>query len=222
MDNFPVQRGDESSALIGAAYADCEPHLDDRALTTSVVHSGGERDLKEREDEAARMRRVVDLISRRRSAVVQYLARILASQQDAEDVFQEACIRMLRVRDLSSVESYLQSFLFKIATNLAWDCLRRRKVRFHDAHMPCEAIETLAEGLQPDDIVEREMEMRVITRALLRLPQRHQRVFTLHVAEGLGYRSIARRLGVSTKTVERDMANVLKSCQRRLSSGRGN
>jgi RNA polymerase sigma factor (sigma-70 family) len=215
MDNFLVHRVDQSGALIGAAYADCEPPLE-QELPASLMRSSHEGSIAEREDEAARLRRVADLIAQHRSALLQYLVRILASRQDAEDVFQEACIRLLRVQDLSSVDRYVHAFVFKIATNLAWDCLRRRKVRFHDAHLPYETIETLAE------VVEREMEMRVITRALMRLPQRHQRVFTMHVAEGLSYRSIARRLGVSTKTVERDMSAVLKSCQRRLSAGHHN
>jgi DNA-directed RNA polymerase specialized sigma24 family protein len=42
------------------------------------------------------------------------------------------------------------------------------------------------------------------------LSERHQSVLMLHMAETLSYRAIAVRLGVSTKTIERDMA-VVKS-----------
>jgi DNA-directed RNA polymerase specialized sigma24 family protein len=42
------------------------------------------------------------------------------------------------------------------------------------------------------------------------LSARHQSVLMLHMAETLSYRAIAVRLGVSTKTIERDMA-VVKS-----------
>ena len=41
-------------------------------------------------------------------------------------------------------------------------------------------------------------------------------MFLLHVTENMSYRTIAKHLGVSTKTIERDLAMVLELCQSRL------
>ena len=48
------------------------------------------------------------------------------------------------------------------------------------------------------------------------LKPRTRQVFLLHVKEQLSYRDIAKRLGVSKKTVERDMRLTLELCQDRL------
>jgi RNA polymerase sigma-70 factor (ECF subfamily) len=63
--------------------------------------------------------------------------------------------------------------------------------------------------------------MVVLKQALLDLPPRHRQVFLLHVTENMSYRTIAKHLGVSTKTVERDLAMVLELCQSRLRTMEG-
>jgi RNA polymerase sigma factor (sigma-70 family) len=68
----------------------------------------------------------------------------------------------------------------------------------------------------PEEIVDWDAGMVVLKQALLDLPPRHRQVFLLHVTENMSYRTIAKHLGVSTKTVERDLAMVLELCQSRL------
>ena len=164
------------------------------------------------------MQRIVELISRHRSALVNHVRRILGCAEDAEDVVQETCVRLMRVRDFWRGERQVRAFLFKIATNLARDELRRRRACAYGAHFPYDTIELVGDGLQPDEIVDRHLAMEAISHALTSLPPRHREVFNLHVQAQLSYRAISKRLGISTKTVERDMCGARELCQDRLGS----
>jgi RNA polymerase sigma-70 factor (ECF subfamily) len=165
---------------------------------------------------ASHVERLVQLIARHRGAVLAHVRRILGSTEDAEDVVQDTCIRLLRVKDLWRGERQVRALLFKIATNLAIDELRRRRSCHHSMHVSTELLELQGEGLQPDEIVDRQVAGVVISGALRSLPLRHREVFQLHVDADMSYRAIARHLGVSTKTVERDISGVRALCQDRL------
>jgi RNA polymerase sigma factor (sigma-70 family) len=55
-----------------------------------------------------------------------------------------------------------------------------------------------------------------IARALRILPPRYRQVFRLHVDAQMSYRAISRHLGISTKTVERDICGAREFCRHRL------
>ena len=162
------------------------------------------------------MARIVRLIEQHRSSLVGHVKRILGCAEDAEDVVQETCVRLMRARDFWRGEPQLRAFLFKIATNLARDELRRRRACAYDLHFPYDSVELGGEGAQPDDIVDRHGLIQAVLNALMSLPPRHREVFNLHVEFEMSYRAISRKLGISAKTVERDMCGAREFCQDRL------
>jgi RNA polymerase sigma-70 factor (ECF subfamily) len=166
-------------------------------------------------------RRLIELIAQHRPALLNYVRGILRSSEDAEDVVQETCVRLMRVHDLWRGEREVRAFLFTIATNLARDELRRRRARGHGMHLPFESVELVGEELQPDEIVDRHIAWEAIVNALRSLPPRYREVFRLHVESQMSYRAIAKRLGISTKTVERDMSGAHELCQDRLGRRQG-
>lgn len=165
---------------------------------------------------SARSELVEELFTEHRTALLQYLTRLLHSAEDAEEIVQETYIRLLKLDDLGHLDSEVRRFLFRIATNLARDRFRQRKARSHDAHVPYDLLELEGSSEAPEEIVDWDAGMAVLRQALLDLPPRHRQVFLLHVTENMSYRTIAKHLGVSTKTVERDLAMVLELCQSRL------
>jgi RNA polymerase sigma factor CnrH len=164
---------------------------------------------------ADRSKFVARLFAAHRTPLLQYLKRLLGSSEDAEEIVQETYIRLLKFEDLGQLDSEVRRFLFRIATNLARDRFRQRKARAYDAHVPYE-VELEGHGEAPEEIIDWDTGMAVLKQALLDLPPRHRQVFLLHVTENMSYRTIAKHLGVSTKTVERDLAMVLELCQSRL------
>jgi len=157
---------------------------------------------------------VEHLFARYRAALHRHVAALLGSWADAEDIVQETCSRLLRVADLEHVENRARAYMFRIATNLAYDRHRRPREQSLDDLGDAAPNLSLLEG--PDTILDMERAMETLCRTLLQLKPRCRQVFLLRSAEGLSYEAIAERLNTSKRTVEREMKHALDTCQRRL------
>jgi RNA polymerase sigma-70 factor (ECF subfamily) len=159
---------------------------------------------------------VAQLFRQHRRALHSYLSRILSSSSEADEIVQDAYLRLLNFETLDPVHGNARALLFKIATNLARDRLRQRKTRLPGATKLDLTHDPDDDSLGPDRIIDRQIGMQVVKGVLLDLGNRQREAFLLHVVEQLSYREIARKMGVSTKTIERDMALILELCQSRL------
>ena len=154
------------------------------------------------------------LFERYRASLVRHVANLLGAQTDAEDVVQETYARLLAVDELEQNEPRARSYMFRIATNLAYD--RHRRKREHSLEDLVEPARPLGVVDGPDAILDLDRALEAITTTLLQIRPRSRQVFLLRTAEGLSYESISERLGVSKRTVEREMKHALDACQRRL------
>jgi RNA polymerase sigma-70 factor (ECF subfamily) len=156
---------------------------------------------------------VARLFERFRRPLLRYLSDLLKRRDEAEDVVQETYVRLMQVEKLDT--GRVRALIFKVATNLAYDRFRQRRARGPHADD-----ETLAElpsnEPAPERIVAFEQGVEIVKRTLLELKPRCRQVFLLRTAEDLGYDEIAARLGISRRTVEREMQHALEVCQRRL------
>jgi RNA polymerase sigma-70 factor, ECF subfamily len=57
---------------------------------------------------------------------------------------------------------------------------------------------------------------RALRRAIARLPEQRRQIFLLTGRDGLPYREVAERLGISVETVETDLARALHSLAKAL------
>lgn len=157
---------------------------------------------------------VQHLFERYRAALHRHVGALLGSRADAEDIVQETYSRLLAVADLERVEARARSYMFRIATNLAYDCHRRPRETSLDA-LP-DGPDSLVALDGPDSLLDMDRALEALGRALLSLRPRSRQVFLLRTSEGLDYDAIGERLGISRRTVEREMKHALDSCQRRL------
>jgi RNA polymerase sigma factor (sigma-70 family) len=150
-------------------------------------------------------------------SLLRYLRDLLVRREDAEDVAQETYVRLVRAGSIEQSELHVRAFMFKAATNLAYDRFRQRRSRgqHDDAELAALADETPA----PERIVALEQALRVVERTLLSLPPRCRQVFLLRTSHDWSYEAIAERLGISKRTVEREMQTALDACQRELRGG---
>jgi RNA polymerase sigma-70 factor (ECF subfamily) len=133
---------------------------------------------------------------------------------DAEDIVQETCSRLLRFEQLERHELRARSYMFRIATNLCYDRHRqRREQSIEDIGQSTELLDVI-DG--PEALVNLDQAIENLSRILLQLKPRCRQVFLLRTAEDLSFEAIAERLGISKRTVEREMKHALDSCQRRL------
>jgi RNA polymerase sigma factor (sigma-70 family) len=151
-----------------------------------------------------------------RPLLLRHLTDLLGRRDEAEDVVQETYLRLLRAHDLDPAGARVRAFVFKVATNLAYDRFRQRRVRVvHDDA----ALERLvSEGRPLEGVVAVEQALAIVKRTLLELKPRCREVFLLRTVEELAYEDIAVRLGVSKRTVEREMQHALEACQKRVAA----
>lgn len=132
--------------------------------------------------------------------------RLRVDPQEAEDALHSAYLRLQRYREGRQVDNP-EAFLLRAAQNIAIDDFRRR-ARIADS--PVEALcEDRADpqALQ-DEVLEMRNRLSHIETGLARLAPRTRQVFEMHRLDGLKYREIAERLGVSQSTVEKDIAKA--------------
>ena len=160
---------------------------------------------------------VTRLVERFRRSLLRYLTELLSRREDAEDVVQETYIRLLNAATLERSEARARAFMFKVATNIAYDRFRQRQTRGSESG--AELANIVSDGPSPERIVAFDQAVEIVKRTLLELKPRCRQVFLMRTSEDLSYEEIATRLAISKRTVEREMQHALDVCQRRLRAG---
>ena len=156
---------------------------------------------------------VARTFERFRTSLLRYLTDLLSRRDEAEDLVQETYLRLMQVENIDI--GRVRALIFKVATNLAYDRFRQRRAR--GPHGDDEQLSVVpAHGPEPDRIVALEQGSEIVKRTLLDLKPRCRQVFLLRTTAELGYDEIAKRLGISRRTAEREMQHALDVCQRRL------
>jgi RNA polymerase sigma factor (sigma-70 family) len=143
-------------------------------------------------------------------ALVAFLQCRLSSYSDAQEVAQEAYLRVLTMENREDIDS-LRSYLFKIAGNLAIDRLRKRKVRSDFA-----AAQASDEPVGETTPVHHAMAVEQVAglrRALRELPAKASQAFVMHVIEGRDFGAVAQTMNLSERMVRYHVANALAHCR---------
>lgn len=150
-------------------------------------------------------------------ALLRYLRDLLARREDAEDVAQETYVRLVSAAAHEQSEAHIRALMFRAATNLAYDRFRQRRTRGRHDEAGLAALP--GEAPPAERIVAMEQAVAIVERTLLALPLRCRQVFLLRTSHEWSYEAIAEQLGVSKRTVEREMQAALDACQRELRGG---
>lgn len=143
-----------------------------------------------------------------------FSSRASVPRSEVDDLAQEVFLRLLRYSDDVAVENP-QGYLFRIAANVANEWRDRSRVRHpHDRSWLDELQIDPAE--QPDNSVFQSRVSKHLQHAVDQLPTRQRQVLLLHVNEGLTYKQIADRLGVTYRIVLRDLTRAYASLRMRL------
>jgi RNA polymerase sigma factor (sigma-70 family) len=164
---------------------------------------------------AARSMHLRDLFEEHNRALVSFLTVKLNSESEARDVAQEAYVRLLQL-DHPDAVSFLRAYLFRIATNIAVDHLRRRSVRERSASDAGILFEQLLTQPGPERAVVGAQQLDVIKAALRELPEKCRRAFLLHVVAERPVPEIAIELHVTERMVRYHVARGLAHCKSAL------
>jgi RNA polymerase sigma-70 factor (ECF subfamily) len=144
--------------------------------------------------------------------LVRFVEGIVDQEGGADDVVQEAFIRLWTRRKELKLQGSFRAFLYTMTRNAAIDERRssgRRKALATKAEAP------RAEP-SPLSAAEASQLQEVAAAAVDRLPPRRREVFRLVRTEGLSYREVAEVMGLSTQTVANQMSKALVSLHRTL------
>ncbi|MDB5162146.1 MAG: hypothetical protein JWM52_654 [Candidatus Saccharibacteria bacterium] len=137
-----------------------------------------------------------ELVERYQTGLIIHCENILNDRQDGEDIAQEAFIKAFKnLKTFSSDKARFSTWLYRIASNLCVDFLRRNKKVFN-----IEDIERYTQAIDPASMEIDEIEkVRMLVEQLE--PPKYAEVIKAYFWEGKSYQEIAVTFDTTTNTV---------------------
>lgn len=160
---------------------------------------------------AGRQDAFASLLQRHYRPVYRVAWRMMNGQAEAEDVAQEAFLKLWQNPGQVREPKALRGWLMRVASNLALDRLRRK------AHEDLDMVENLAD---PGQITGGELDLQAarsrVDRAIARLPERQKLALTLVYFEGLGNIEAAEAMDATVEAVESLLGRAKRSLKQDL------
>jgi RNA polymerase sigma factor (sigma-70 family) len=147
--------------------------------------------------------------------LVRFIARRLRSVADARDVAHEAYVRLLRVERKDLIRDP-QAYLYRIAVNILYEFELKKKADAIGLARCAECLVAEAAFSHPEQDVEALQARKRIEAVLGQLSPRCRAVFILCRRDGLSYKEISARIGISTNMVKKYLARGLRHCREHL------
>lgn len=139
-----------------------------------------------------------------------------ANEEVAEDLVQEAYIRLMRQAQAEKIDNP-RAYLFKVTHNLSIDYLRQGQVRSRYLDGNDIDLEHIADSHpQPEAVIESQLKLQQCLDALDSLPEVYRHVFLLHRIDGMTYNEIGEALKIPARTIERYAVKALAHCFAKL------
>jgi len=157
-----------------------------------------------------------------RPRLLRFLAR-RASAEAADDLVQQTFEQLLSRQSENAPRIWrLDSYLFRVARNVATDQIRADQRRARDDHFPLDDLESAAPELVPSADQVAALEARDMLHRLevvmQRMKPRTREIFLAHRIDGYTYGEIAARTGLSVKGVEKHMSRAIATIDRSMSA----
>lgn len=156
--------------------------------------------------------------------IINYCYRMLGNAQDAEDAAQEVFVKVFRFIGSFTGQSSFSTWLYRIASNVCLDLLRKAKrrpqesVSIYQYNEEGEEFSLPIEDKSPTpyEKAQQSEAQKALLAALEKLGEEQKRVVILRDIEGLSYEEIAAVTGVTPGTVKSRLNRARKSLQKYL------
>ena len=148
--------------------------------------------------------------------------RLVGTREDAEELAQEAFLRLHRSLPDFRGDSLIGTWLYRTTTRLAIDFLRRERIKrkvffFRQDNDSPDPVELARDCRQtPGEIFQTQEAMRSLRKSLQNLSSRQQVIFMLRHYEGLALKEIAEHLGLKTGTVKAHLHRAVAQLRKDL------
>jgi RNA polymerase sigma-70 factor (ECF subfamily) len=152
------------------------------------------------------------LVDRHLSVIVTLARRMLKDEAEADDIAQEALLRLWRAGETLELGPHgLRPWLRRVTSNLCLDRIRSSRRTVVTDEVPEMAEEASQEvGLEEQDLAKR------VGEAMSALPERQRRALTLFHHEGLSQAEVGEVLGISDEAVESLLARARRTLRSSL------
>ena len=140
--------------------------------------------------------------------LLRFMCTRLANEQDAQELAQEAYLRLLRASDAKLIRDPV-AYLFRIARNL----LHEWYTSSPPPAEPLHEFELADEGLTVEDRAELSQHMDRLEEVLRHLSPKCRAVILMHRRDGMTYDEIAAKLGISSSMVKKYLSQGLARCR---------
>ncbi|MBR7164069.1 MAG: sigma-70 family RNA polymerase sigma factor [Clostridia bacterium] len=167
------------------------------------------------------------LVTLYENKILNYCYRMLGNRADAEDATQEVFVKLYRFIDSFTGQSVFSTWLYKIASNVCLDLLRKNKrhtdtVSLHQQNAEGEEFLLNIEdkGLTPYESAQVSEAQRALFLALEQLGEEQRQVVVLRDVEGLSYEEIAQITGTAPGTVKSRINRARQALKKLLEKDR--
>ena len=146
-----------------------------------------------------------------------FLVSRLRNRTDIDDCIQETFFNVWRQEVRGTLREDTRGYLFTTAMNVARDICRRGRARKEAQHEPLsDHMDSIRSTDDADRLLSSREGLRLVEGELANLRPSARKVFLLHHVRQMSFDEIAGHLGISTRTVEREMARALAHLQAAL------
>lgn len=150
-----------------------------------------------------------------RPSLLRYFSRRVKETHEIEDLVQEVFYRLVRRTAAGDIE-VARAYIFETASSVLNDWLRKRQVRHADKHDEFTENSLDDEVFSPERVLVSKGRLAEATAIIMKMPERTRTIFVLRRLEGLKYKDIATRLGLSVSAVEKHMRKAVEFLTDRL------
>ena len=151
-------------------------------------------------------------------ALMYYLRRCWPQRDEIHDLRQEIYVRVYEAAG-KALPTTPKSFLFATARHLMADRVRRSRVVSIEAVGDFESLNVLVDEISPERWFSGRQILKRLAEAFDLLPDRCRQVVWLRRVEELSQKEVAMRLGISEKTVEKQVAKGMRLIARHFYGG---
>jgi len=155
---------------------------------------------------------LAEIYRRHGDEVRAYLRRRLHSPEDAEDLAQEAFLRLERTGKLESLENP-RAYLLRIADNLVRDRVRRDGLGVFDHDREVTDVDFAHPSPSPEQTASAREDLKALAYAVAGLSDKVRQALILHKFHHLSHKEVARVMSISPRTVEKHLAKAIAQCR---------
>jgi RNA polymerase sigma-70 factor, ECF subfamily len=161
------------------------------------------------------------LLEKHRSSVVHFLYRMVQNHAIAEELAQEAFLRVYRSRSTYEPTARFTTWLFRIATHLALNALRdgknergQERLDADTGEMPARQVSDRQPSVEASLVYQAKLEE--VRRAIAALPEKQRAAVLMHKYEEMEYSQIAKVLNCSESAVKSLLFRAYETLRARL------